>query len=318
MSDAPLVHVIVLNYNGQSHLEYCLPSICSSNYPNFEVVLVDNGSSDESLEYVKSEFPSLDVLALDSNLGYAGGNNVAIRHAIDQEVDYVVLANNDIRVHPEWLSAAVEAAESDCAVGVVGFDVFGAVQSVPLEDYERAVDEWEQAAFENTDEFINGMALFARIEVFEAVGLLDEAFFAYAEEIDLQKRAEAAGYRRVRTNVPVWHYSSGSWGKLPLKASYFEIRNQIRLSIKHQGVVGIFRRILSLYYTGCYPLLNPDRHNKVIRRRRPRNVVFNFLIITYCVLWNLVHLPWTLRRRWRERALIREAEPIDEDPIQHG
>lgn len=310
MEDQPLVHIIVLNYNGREneHLEYCLPSILATDYENLELVLVDNDSGDDSLQYVKDNFPEVTVLPLDENRGWAGGNNAGIEYSIEAGAEYVLLANNDIRVHPQWISAAVSAAESDPAVGFVGFDVHGRVKPIPIEEWEAACEAWEETEYDYTEDHIDGLALFARVDLFSEVGSIDENYFAYGEEIDLEKRGAAAGYRRMRTNVPIWHYSSGTFGTVPLMASYLAIRNQIRLAIKHEGVGGVVQRVLALYNTACNPFLDFDADSKVVNRRRPRNIFFNFFIVTYCLLWNLVYLRSTLRRRREDYAKVRESD----------
>lgn len=314
MDDPPYVHVVILNYNGveNEHLDYCIPSIKDTDYENLDIVIVDNNSSDNSLEYIRERHPDVELIETGENLGWAGGNNVGIRNAISAGADYVVLANNDIRVHPQWISAGVRAAESDPEVGFVGFDVYGRVRSVPLENYKEACEQWNGIDYEYTDEFIDGMALFVRTDVFSKVGLIDEDFWAYGEENDLEIRGKKAGYKRIRTNVPVWHYSSGSFEQVPMKASYFAIRNQIRLAIKHEGPAGVVRRILSLYNTGCNPLLDIE-DNKIFARRRPSNILINFFFITYCLLWNLVFLPRTLQRRRKDYGVLDGRLSLDGD-----
>lgn len=307
MDDPPLVYVVILNYDGKSHLEYCLPSIMSTEYSNYEVVLVDNDSSDDSVEYVRENFPSVTVLEQDRNRGWGGGNNVGVEHASEQGADYIVLANNDIRVHPKWLTAAVRAAERDPDVGFVGFDIYGTIRPVPLEEYEEACESWTEISFDYTDDFIDGMAVFVRMEVFDEVGPIDEDFFLYAGETDLEIRASRAGYRRMRTNVPVWHYSSGTTAKMPVKSAYWANRNHIRLALKHGSPTGVAYTVLKLYYTGCHPLFDGDMENRITARRRPRGIVFNFFLITYCLLWNVVHLPWTWRAKKTDYGRIREA-----------
>lgn len=303
----PLVHVIVVNYNGKSHLEYCLPSLLETEYENLEIVVVDNDSSDGSVAYVEKNFPTIKVIEVPENVGWGRGNNIGIEHAERAGAKYVAFANNDIRVHPAWIQAAVDAAEDLPEVGFVGFDVLGARRPEPLDKFEAACDEWSDIDYKKTEEFIDGMALFARVELFEGVGPIDEDFFAYAEETDLEIRAEMAGYQRARTNVPIWHYSSGSWEEYPLKASYLAIRNNLRLAFKHEGVAGILRAIARAYHVGCNPFFGGDRESTIIRRRRPRGIVFNLFLVTYCLLWNVVHLPQTMRARRREHARIKSA-----------
>jgi GT2 family glycosyltransferase len=312
-TDRPLVHVIVLNYNGKSHLEYCLPSIQSTDYSNYRIVVVDNNSTDGSIEYVEENFPSIKLIQLNENLGWAGGNNVGVMYARECDAEYVVFANNDIRVQNNWISGAVEAAESDCEVGFVGFNIFGTVQPVHVDKYEAACKDYEGISYEYTKEFIDGMALFARLSVFDNIGPIDEDFFLYAEETDLEIRGKKAGYRRMRTNAPVWHYSSGTMEEVPIKASYLAIRNHIRLALKHKSPRGVIRRLGLLYYTGCSPFFTGDMQNRINARRRPRGIIFNFLLITYCLFWNIVHFPETFTVRRRDYRRIDEYRKVKKD-----
>lgn len=304
MSGNPLVHVVIVNYNGESHLEYSLESILETNYDNFEVVVVDNDSSDDSVEYIRSNHPEVTVIELDDNVGVPAGNNVGVHHAMECGADYVLIANNDIRVHPEWMRCAVDVAETEDDVGFVGFDVHGSVRKVPLEEYYASKEEWSSLKYEYEDGFVDSMSVLVDIDVFDDIGLFDQEYFIYGDETDFEIRARKAGYELVRTNVPVWHHSMGTMDDTPLKSAYLAVRNQLRLSIKHDSPSGILRTILYLYYTGCNPFLDYDEDHVVVKRRRPRGVLFNFGLVTVSLLWNLVNLPKTLRKRRRENKRI--------------
>lgn len=300
----PLVCIIVLNFNGKKHLEYCLPSILKTDYPNYKVLLVDNASSDESLEYVKINFPQIEIVASPQNLGWAGGNNLGIRHAEKYNADIVCLANNDIHVHPLWVRSAVDALISEDAIKFAGCNVFGAVKSEPFEDYEKARDTFSEIEYTLTDDFIDGMALFVKTEVFKNIGDIDERYFIYAEETDLQIRGEKAGYKKIRTNVPIWHYSSGTMRNVKIKSAYFAIRNTIRLAIKHHKWQDAVKKTLYIYKISCNPFFKGDMENVTIARLRPQNVIFNFCLVSYCVAWNILQLPKTYKRRKHEYELI--------------
>ncbi len=316
---APLVYVIVLNYNGRAHLEYCLPSIFESTYPNFRILLVDNASTDDSLEFSRKLFPQMEVLQTGKNLGWAGGNNAGITYALNRGAQYVALANNDIRVHSQWITAAVAAFQADPDVVFVSPTVFGAVAPAPIEDYEKACAEWEGIKFWQTKELLSGMALFVDSQLFGRIGMIDEAYWAYAEEVDLEVRAEAAGFVRAQTNVPIWHYSSGTFARYRLRAAYLSIRNGIRLSIKHDGPLKRMKTILKIFYIGCWPFYRGDMKNVTIARLRPRGVLVNFGLDLYCLAWNIFHLPETLRRRREDYALIRsERERMQRDRSLHA
>jgi len=109
------VSVIILNWNGKHHLERCLSSVLEQTYSNFEVILVDNGSTDGSVEFVRGRFPEVRIIWNEENLGFAAGNNAAI---IATRGDYVATLNNDTQVDPHWLSELVNAAETTPKVGM--------------------------------------------------------------------------------------------------------------------------------------------------------------------------------------------------------
>lgn len=300
----PLVFIIVLNFNGINHLKYCLPSILKTSYKNCKVVIIDNNSQDDSMRYVKDNYPSIEVIGLDENIGWAGGNNIGIQYALKNNAKYVLLANNDIRVHPNWVSCAVEIAENDLFVGFVGFDVFGAVKPAKLESYYQAKKEWNSLSYYETNDFIDGMALFVPTNLFVNLGMIDEIFFMYGEETDLEIRGKAAGYKRIKTNIPVWHFSQGTSQKYPLKTGYLAIRNNIRLSIKHCDLLTIIKTILGIYLTGCNPFLKDNLENVTVMRLRPKGIIFNFFLISYCILWNIINLSQTLKYKQKDYQKI--------------
>lgn len=303
---APLVYVIVLNFNGREHLEYCLPSIKGSCYPNFRILFVDNASTDDSLEFVREHCPEIEVLQTGKNLGWAGGNNVGINYALERGARYVALANNDIRVHPQWITAAVAAFEALPDVAFVSGTVFGNMIPAPIEEYERACAEWKEIRYWKTRDFISGMALFVDARLFGRIGMIDEAYWAYSEETDLEIRAKAAGFARALTNVPIWHHSSGTFSRYRLRAAYLAIRNNMRLTIKHDTLLKQIKTIAKIFYIGCWPFYHGNMNNVTVARLRPRGMLVNFGLDLYCLAWNVLNLQKTLRRRRDDYALIRQ------------
>jgi len=305
MPEAPLVFVIVLNRNGRQHLEYCLPSIKQTDYPNFRIVMVDNDSTDDSVVYVRENFRDIHVIEAGRNAGWAGGNNIGIRYARDNGARYVVLANNDIKVHPQWIRSCVTAFQSDPLIAFAGCTVFGDIRAVGEEVYQKACQDWREIRFWITDDYIDGMALFIDVTVFDEIGMIDEGYFIYREETDLETRAQKAGFKRAKTNVPVWHYSRGYFRKMTLRAGFYAIRNNIRFAIKHCSFFGFLRAIAREYYIGCWPFYSGDMTKVTTLRSRPGHPLLNFFLVTYCVLWNVIFLPRTLRKRFEDYRLVR-------------
>lgn len=307
----PLVYVIVLNYNGERHLRYCLPSLLATRYENYHIVLVDNASTDGSVNYARDSFPEVTVIQNDENLGFAAGNNVGIRYALDHRADYVVLQNNDTKVDPRWLTYAVRVAEDDRRVGCVGFRMLQ--EYVQGEDpkgkrFESLMESWDQLEVAPTNH-ITGAALFVRSGVFRDVGLLDEAFTFYSEEDDLEHRARRAGYKLVRINIPLWHYNAGSSRGQSIKFSALAMRHNIRSMLKNETPLEMWRQLTWLIRFVCSPRVEFDERIPHFRRLRTSNFVVNGMILAYALLWNIISLPATLRaRREAEQRIVRARE----------
>ncbi|OGO06740.1 MAG: hypothetical protein A2Y73_08450, partial [Chloroflexi bacterium RBG_13_56_8] len=221
---APLVYIIVLNYNGLHHLEYCLPSLLAAEYPNYRVVVVDNASADDSVAHVRSTYPNVELLASPHNAGWSGGNNLGIRHALARGAAYIALANNDIRVDPRWIQEGVKACQEDERIGLVGYRILTSQR-----DFAEAMAQWDAPQIRQVNAN-PGCALLVRSKLFEGIGLIDETFFAYCEEIDLAYRAARAGYTSVEINVPVWHARGGTFGTIPLRSGYLAMQSQIHFA----------------------------------------------------------------------------------------
>lgn len=297
-SEKPLVCIIVLNYNGREHLDYCLPSVAATAYPNYQIIVVDNASPDGSADLVAALCPAAQLIRSRLNRGWSGGNNVGIRAALEVGAQYVVLANNDIRVDPRWVSVAVKVAESDPQVGVIGFQVLEPEPGSADRDagFERAQASWGGIEF-SYPKYVGGMAMFVRAELFEQIGLIDEGFFAYCEENDFQIRARKADYKVVAINVPVWHYGQGSFGKIPARAAILQTRNNIRLLIKHGSLSKLLRSGLTHFSRRILPSQTAQTQSAVERRLRSSSSIENLAILFQAAIWNVWVLPTTLQRR---------------------
>jgi GT2 family glycosyltransferase len=230
-----VVRVIVLNWNGRSWLERCLTALRRQTLRDFEVVLVDNGSTDDSIELVRQSFPEFQVLPLAENTGFAAGNNAGARGA---RVPYLVFLNNDTEVDPGWLHALVDVAESDSSVGLVTSHI---VFMDRPDLVDSAGDGYLQCggAFkighgqpvQNTagvDEVFGacGAAFLIRRELFTQLGGFDEDMFMVYEDVDLSFRARLGGARCVCAHAAVVrHAGSASLGRLSEAAVYYGQRN---------------------------------------------------------------------------------------------
>lgn len=207
---APLVTIIVLNWNGRHLLEDCLPSVLQQTLQDYELIVVDNGSTDGSLEWVASHYPKTRLISLPTNMGFCEGNNVGIRSA---RGDYVVLLNNDTEVAPDWLEQLLAHICTDpsiaaCDSKILYFDQresiwsSGGTYSIAGTTTFRWHNQQDSGRLQQpSDVFVVGAcsAIYRR-RIFEEIGLLDRDFFAGFEDVDWSFRAHLRGYRTV--NVP--------------------------------------------------------------------------------------------------------------------
>ena len=229
MKELKNIAVIILNWNGAALLERFLPTVIRfSDRAISEVIVADNGSSDGSLELLKTEFPDVRVIAFPENLGFAGGYNAAIEQ-VDSE--YVLLLNSDVEVGENWLGPLYEKISEDGTIAAVQpkilalndrnrFEYAGACGGFMdkygypfcrgriMNDTEKDVGQYDA----ETDVFwCSGAALLVRRDVYRAVGGLDENFFAHMEEIDLCWRIRNRGFRTlVCPSSKVWHLGGGT------------------------------------------------------------------------------------------------------------
>jgi len=252
------ISIIIPNWNGLRFLEECFHSIEKQTFPSFEVIFVDNGSTDGSADWVRSQYGHLArVIRNEKNLGFAEGNNVGIRLAKGK---YIVFLNNDTVVDPHWLEELVKPVEADATVGMCASKVLSYDRPNMLEatgellyrdglNRARGHLEVDRGQYDLDLEifFPPGCGALYRKEVLEEVGLFDEDFFAYGEDADLGLRARLAGWKCIYTpGAVVYHKGSGSTGRYsPFKAFYVE-RNRVWVAVKN---FPLFFLLLTPFYT---------------------------------------------------------------------
>ncbi len=205
-----LIYIILLNWDGYQDTIECVESCCKLSYPNFRILIIDNGSTDNSEAILRERFPEIELIQTGANLGFAGGNNVGIRYAIEHGADYIWLLNNDTVVAAEALSALVQVAEGDKTVGMVGSKIVyyanprllwyaGAVLDPdrPYLLHHRGLNEDDRGQFDAACEtgYITGCSLLARREMMDIIGLLDDGLFLYFEDADWSARAREKGWK---------------------------------------------------------------------------------------------------------------------------
>ena len=219
----PKVFIIVLNWNGLQDTLECLESVYKLEYLNFEVVVVDNGSSDDSVTAIRNAYPQVTLIENDKNLGFTGGNNIAMRYAIRHGCDYMWLLNNDTIVEPNTLSTLVASAQKSLNIGMVSPIICYYDEPTKVQFHGSYIDcknfstpcisgiVLYKQEYKRHMIVLWGTALLIKRGIVERVGYLNEKYFAYQEDCEYSLRVYNAGYRNiVESKAKVYHKSSRS------------------------------------------------------------------------------------------------------------
>lgn len=261
----------------------CLKSLKAVKHDNFsvEVIVVDNGSTDDSVEKIHKTEPKVTVLENKENLGFAEGNNVGIKHALEKGADYVCLLNNDTRVEPKFLEELVKAVQSDEKIGLVGGKIYfekgyeffkdkysdsergkviwyagGLIDWNNVYASHRGVDEVDAGQYEQTveTEYVNGCLMLGTREMFKKVGLFDKRYYLYFEDAELSLRAKRTGFKVIFCpKAKIWHLNSGSSGSGSSLHDYFITRNRLIFGMKYassRSKIALIRESFELLKNG--------------------------------------------------------------------
>jgi GT2 family glycosyltransferase len=247
----PKVIVLTLNYNGKSLLDDCIASYLANDYPNFEMVVIDNGSSDESEEYVRSAYPRVTCIQTGKNLGYSGGFNVGLKHAFEVlKADFALITNNDVKADSKVISELVKVAQSDKMAGFVTGKVYYYDQPDILQTVGKKSDpiQWngdhigghekDMGQYEEISERVFADDIFTLVssQLYSDTGGYDTTFFLQCEEYDWQARAKKLGYRILYApKAKIWHKESMTLGRTSVLKSYYDSRNPLIVIMKHRS-----------------------------------------------------------------------------------
>lgn len=246
------VAVVILNYNGKVHLERFLDAVLASGYPNMRVIVADNGSTDDSLLFLKTRYPQVECVDLGHNFGFAEGYNQALKTI---HSPYVVLLNSDVEVSPNWLDPIIEMMERDRSIAVVQPKILALSDKTRFE-YAGACGGWldalgypfcrgrifaeterDEGQYDTVEDIFwaSGAAFVIRRSLYEHMGGFDGSFFAHSEEIDLCWRLKKAGYRIVvRPQSAVYHLGGGTLAYNTPRKTYLNFRNSLYTILKNE------------------------------------------------------------------------------------
>ena len=295
----PLVSIIVLNYNGKNDLEECFESLYKLNYQNFEIILVDNSSEDNSVEIIRNKYIRVKIIELQKNYGFAEGNNIGM---IQAKGEYIALLNMDTSVDPNWLTELVKAIQRSEKIGIVGSKIYHYDNRKKINFAGSSCDKYgntSQILANKFDEelsikqsqtkifFACGASLMFKRELYNKIKLFDPIYFMYWEDVDFSWRAWICGYDvyYVPTSI-IYHKINRVRENFP-KIIYMSQRNKLRTLLKNYELKSL-PKILPYYF---YIRLKEIIKSKVYQKHT--------LFISYCkgFLWNMLHIGSLIRYR---------------------
>jgi hypothetical protein len=239
--------IVILHFNRAETTISCLQAVMVSDYRNYEVVIVDNGSKNDSVDFIRSQYPDQVILETGENLGYAGGNNYGIRYFLEKDIDYVLILNDDAILAPDTLSLLSLAAEDHPRAGFLApivlmkeqpeviFSVGMRFNEVfnPIHNGLGEVNQGQYSQILQMDA-LTGSALLVSRQVIEKIGMLDERFFLYFEEVDWCYRGKQAGFEIIAIpQAHVWHPDTRVRDENSILLSYYLTRNSLYFLKKH-------------------------------------------------------------------------------------
>lgn len=257
----PKIGVVVVNWNRKQDTLECIKSVLRSDYNSYELMVVDNASSDGSPQAIEKAYPTVNLKQNASNLGYTGGNNQGISDFLRRGFDYVFLLNNDAVIAPDTLSILAAAAVENPQAGFLGPKVY-----IKGSDYliltaggrlvngwmpvQRGIGEPDRGQYDKVEEvdYLSGSAVMASRKAIEAIGLLDEEYFSYNEDMDWGYRGRKAGFQNLFIPAAkAWHPDTRSRDLNSAPVTYYIDRNCL-LFIKKNGLgSGITTRVFLSY-----------------------------------------------------------------------
>jgi GT2 family glycosyltransferase len=275
----PFISVIIVNFNGLRFLEPCLSSLKNQSCKNFEIILVDNGSSDCSTDYVRSQFPEVRILETGKNLGFAGGTNVGINHA---RGDFILTLNNDTVVDVRFIEELQNSISNDRKIGMWATKMLypdGRLNSTGLiiardgTASDRGIGEMDCNQFDSIGEVFGpsaGSALY-RKSMLDEIGLFDEDFFLYMEDVDLAFRARLFGWKCVyNPSAKIIHERGGTTGIGSDISIYYGCRNAFWCIVKNYPLRTFLKYLPWIIKTNCADIPFYSRKGKLLTLLRAK------------------------------------------------
>lgn len=276
------VGIVILNWNGWGYTKECLKAIQKIKNTNFNTltIVVDNGSTDGSVKKIQNEFPKIELLKNDANLGFSKGNNIGIKHALKNECEFVLILNNDVVVTPDLLEELLNTSKINNAfivspkiyfykgfefhkskykqseLGKVIWFAGGIIDWNNIIGYHRGVDAVDKGQLDKDSEidYATGACVLIDCLMFEKIGFFDEKYFLYYEDLDFCQRAKKSGSRiYYSSKAKAWHKNAGSSFSGSNLQDYYIVRNRLLFGMKYAPIkakVTLFKEAVKLLFSG--------------------------------------------------------------------
>lgn len=290
--------VVIPNWNGADMITHCLRSLKRQSL-NHQVVVVENGSTDDSVEIIKKNFPAVTLLEFPDNAGFAGGVNRGMSYALKKGADFIALFNNDAVADKDWLKNLIWEAEANPKAGIITSKIlredrkhidstgdFYTIWALPFPRGRNLVDKGQYEEAQDVFGASGGASLY-RAKMLEEIGLFDEDFFAYYEDVDISFRAQMAGWKvRYQPKAIVYHGLSKTSSKLGDFARYHSAKNFLLLYSRNMPsrlywkylplltlqfgrmcLTSIARRKFSVFLKGSWAAVRMHGRTRIVRKK---------------------------------------------------
>jgi len=309
MKNPPRVSIVVVNWNGKELLKNCLSSLDGTDYEDFDVIVVDNGSTDGSVEMVREEFSFVGLVLNTRNLGFAKANNQGMKRALMNGADYVFLLNNDTEIiHKNWLKNLIEVAESSSKIGIVGCKLLlpnGNIQHAGgYVDYKGDHHYLVGDKIGKVD-YVTGAAFLVKREVVNKIGLFDEQFSpAFSEEVDYCMRARKAGYWVVYSPRTVIIHRMGATAKKHSWLAPIIYRNRVRCQLLNYPLSWLIRVVVFNFISAVFERKNEGKRLGITNFKLKKGWVTGVKAIVNAYLTFIADFPEVLYKRRHRTAKI--------------
>ena len=297
----PLVSIIVLNYNGRNHLNECFTSLYNINYKNTELILIDNNSTDKSVEFIKEKFKKVKIFKLDRNYGFAQGNNLGLPHTNGK---FIVLLNMDTIVDKNWLTELIKVAEQSKKIGIVGgkiyyyddrktidfagsyTDIYGNIIHIGQKKVGTELYNKQMISF-----YICGASILFRRELYDKINLFDPFYYMYYEDVDFCWRAWINGYDIIYAPKSIIFHKIKRSANNVKKKYFFTEKNKLRTILKNYELKSLFKILPGYFFLQLRRIFKKKRYIPQLRR-------FDVLVINIrVIIWNIIHVYSLIRYR---------------------